>query len=195
MSLSNLDDLFLHELKDTYDAEKRMTKALPKMARSASSKSLKAAFEKHLKVTKTHIERLEQVFESLGKPARGKKCMGMMGLVDEGAELMSEDGSEAAIDAGLIGAAQKAEHYEIAAYGTLATYADMLGLKEAERLLKQTLAEEKQTDEELTQLAKNINFKAEQDGETEQNGKKSSRSGGSKILKRMGKALSGLTKG
>jgi ferritin-like metal-binding protein YciE len=194
MSLSNLDDLFLHELKDTYDAEKRMTKALPKMARSASSRTLKAAFEKHLKVTHTQIERLERIFELLGKPARGKKCVGMAGLVDEGAELMSEDGSEAAIDAGLIGAAQKAEHYEIAAYGTLAVYADMLGLKEAERLLKQTLAEEKQTDEELTELAKKINFEAEQSGDGELKQQKSSRPKRPKFLNRLSKALTGSSR-
>jgi ferritin-like metal-binding protein YciE len=206
MSLSNLEDLFLHDLKDTYDAEKRLTKALPKMAKAASSDDLRAAFEKHLDVTETHIQRLERIFKLLGKPARGKKCMGMIGLVDEGSELMSEDATEPTMDAGLIGAAQKVEHYEIAAYGTMATYARMLGLNEAERLLKQTLAEEKQTDEELTQLASNINFEAEhaEDSQSEEeessNGrskrgrtsKRSGRgkSGNGKLLGRMGKALS-----
>src|SRR5688500_11650684 len=126
MSLTNLDDLFLHELKDTYDAEKRMTKALPKMAKAASSSQLQQAFEKHLNQTETHIERLERIFKLLGKPARGKKCVGMAGLIEEGAELMQEGGEEATTDASLIGAAQKVEHYEIAAYGTLATYAELL---------------------------------------------------------------------
>jgi ferritin-like metal-binding protein YciE len=197
MSLNNLEDLFLHELKDTYDAEKRMTKALPKMARSASSKSLKAAFERHLKVTQNQIERLERIFKLLKKPVRGKKCMGMMGLVDEGSELMQEDGSEAAIDAGLIGAAQKAEHYEIAVYGTMATYAELLGLEEAERLLKQTLAEEKRTDVELSQLARKINFEAEQDtseqdGRSAKGKRKKGKARGGNLFGRMGKSLAGL---
>jgi ferritin-like metal-binding protein YciE len=161
MSMNDLEDLFLHDLKDTYDAEKRLTKALPKMAKAASSKKLQQAFHKHFSVTKLHVERLERIFKLLKQPARGKKCVGMTGLVEEGSELMSENGSDAARDAGLIGAAQKVEHYEIAAYGTMATYAEMLGLAEAERLLKQTLAEEKQTDKELTQLASTINFEAE----------------------------------
>jgi ferritin-like metal-binding protein YciE len=194
MKLTNLEELFLHELKDTYDAEKRMSKALPKMAKAASSDALKKAFEKHLAQTENQIERLEKIFEMLNKPARGKKCVGMTGLIEEGQELMSEDGSEAAIDAGLIGAAQKVEHYEIAAYGTLAVYADMLGLKQAENLLKQTLAEEKKTDEDLTQLAKKINFQAEhaseEDDEAKGNGK--SRKGNGKFLGRMGQRLANL---
>ena len=201
MSLASLDDLFLHELKDTYDAEKRMTKALPKMARAASSKALQNAFQKHLTVTKSHVQRLEKIFKLLGKPARGKKCVGMMGLVDEGSELMQEDGSEATIDAGLIGAAQKAEHYEIAAYGTLVTYAQILGLSEAARLLKQTLAEEKQTDEELTTLAGSINFQSDAEEAEEEASEKPARgsrrknggsNGSGKLLGRVGKALSGL---
>jgi ferritin-like metal-binding protein YciE len=211
MSMNNLEDLFLHDLKDTYDAEKRLTKALPKMAKAASSKKLQQAFKKHLSVTETHVDRLEQIFKLLKQPARGKKCFGMAGLVDEGSELMSERGSDAARDAGLIGAAQKVEHYEIAAYGTMATYAGMLGLGEAKRLLKQTLAEEKQTDEELTQLASTINFEAEMGngkpagkagssrGKSSREGSgrsKSSRGGadgrGGKLFGRVKKALSGL---
>jgi ferritin-like metal-binding protein YciE len=191
MSLNTLDDLFLHELKDTYDAEKRMTKALPKMARTASSKPLKAALQKHLKVTENQIKRLEKVFDLLDETPRGKKCLAMTGIVDEGAELMQEDGSESALDAALIGAAQKAEHYEIAAYGTLATYAGMLGLKEAQRLLKQTLAEEKETDDELSRLAKKINFQAEKENEDEP--KKPARSGQPKFIKQLGKTLAKLT--
>jgi ferritin-like metal-binding protein YciE len=207
MSLENLEDLFLHDLKDTYDAERRMTKALPKMAKAASSQKLQAAFEKHLSVTETQIERLERIFKLLNKPVRGKKCSGMEGLIEEGSELMSEDASESTLDAGLIGAAQKVEHYEIAAYGTMATYAKILGLTEAERLLKQTLAEEKQTDEELTQLASTINFESEHEDEGPQEGdgsaqsrrgsgqrrrSQSNRTGRPKFLRRMGKALAGF---
>jgi len=215
MSLGNLEDLFLHELKDTYDAEKRMTKALPKMARAASSEKLQQAFRKHLAQTETHVERLERIFKMLNKPARGKKCMAMTGLIEEGSELMSEAGTEATIDAGLIGAAQKVEHYEIAAYGTMATYAELLGLNEAEKLLKQTLAEEKKTDEDLTQLASSINFQAEnpdshaEDGETSsRRGRKGGRStsnssgrgrrGGKKdgsVFSQMGEALSTMVGG
>ena len=208
MNLNNLHDLFLHDLKDTYDAEKRMTKALPKLAKAASSPKLQAAFRKHLSQTETHVDRLERIFKLLDKPARGKKCPGMVGLIEEGSELMHEDGTEATMDAGLIGAAQKVEHYEIAAYGTLVTYAQILGLGEAEKLLKQTLGEEKQTDEELTQIARAINFQSEQEpdeGEngapktgrrqagarSESNGRKKGR-GESKLFSRMGKALSGF---
>jgi ferritin-like metal-binding protein YciE len=165
MKLNSLEELFLHDLKDTYDAEKRITKALPQMAKAASSPELRNAFDEHLAVTKKQLQRLEQIFKMLNKPVRGKKCAGMVGLLEEGAELMEEDGSEAALDAGLIGAAQKVEHYEIAAYGTMATYAEMLGLDKAAQLLKQTLAEEKQTDEALSQLASQINFEAEEESE------------------------------
>src|SRR5687768_17920755 len=167
MSIMTLEDLFLHHLKDTYDAEKRLTKALTKMMKAAASAQLQAAFEEHRAVTETQVQRLEEVFEMLEKPARGKKCLGMIGLIDEGAELMAEDASDAALDAGLIAAAQKVEHYEIAAYGTMVTYAEMLGMKQAVRLLKQRVAEEKQTDEKLTKLASMINFEAEseEDGE------------------------------
>jgi ferritin-like metal-binding protein YciE len=165
MSLTSLEDLFLHHLKDTYDAEKRLTKALPKMAKAASSDALQAAFEEHLAVTESHIERLEQIFQQLERPARGKKCAGIIGLIDEGAELMEEDGSDAARDAGLIAAAQKVEHYEIAAYGTMVAHAELLGMKTAAKLLKQTLAEEKETDEKLTELASTINFESNGDDE------------------------------
>jgi ferritin-like metal-binding protein YciE len=161
MSVETLDDLFLHELKDIYDGEKRILKALPKMAKAATTSELQAAFEEHLAQTEQQIERLEQVFELIEKPARGKKCMGIQGLLEEGAELMKEDAMPPVMDAGLIAAAQKVEHYEIASYGTLATYAKILGLREAGELLKQTLAEEKETDKLLTRLASEINFEAE----------------------------------
>ncbi len=161
MSLETLNDLFLHELKDLYDAEKRLLKALPKMAKAATSEALQTAFLKHRDETEVQVERLEQIFGLLDKPARGKKCHGMEGLVEEGSALMEEEASPAVMDAGLIGAAQKVEHYEIATYGTLATFAKMLGLNEALRLLKQTLAEEEATDKKLTQLAAQINVEAE----------------------------------
>jgi ferritin-like metal-binding protein YciE len=161
MSLETLNDLFLHELKDLYDAEKRLLKALPKMAKAATSEALQTAFLKHRDETQMQVERLEQIFGLLDKPARGKKCHGMEGLVEEGSALMEEEASPAVMDAGLIGAAQKVEHYEIATYGTLATFAKLLGLNEALKLLKQTLAEEEATDKKLTQLASQINAEAE----------------------------------
>jgi len=161
MSIQNLEDLFLQYLKDTFDAEKQLTKALPRMAKAASDENLKEAFELHLQETEEQIGRLEEIFEMLEKPARGKHCAGMEGLIEEGKELMQEDAPEAVMDAGLIAAAQKVEHYEIAAYGTMATYAKMLGMKDALKLLKQTLSEEKSTDEKLSQLASQINFDAQ----------------------------------
>lgn len=160
MGLESLHDLFVHELKDVYNAEKQILKALPKMAKATDNEQLKAAFQEHLEVTEKQVERLERVFEILEKPARGKKCVGMEGLIEEGQELISEDAPPAVMDAGLIACAQKIEHYEICAYGTLATYAEQLGLDEAKELLGDTLAEEKETDEKLTQLASEINFEA-----------------------------------
>jgi ferritin-like metal-binding protein YciE len=160
MSLKTLQALFVDEVKDVYDAEHQLTKALPKMANAASSPDLKAAFEDHLQQTQGHITRLESVFEMLGlKPTR-KTCKAMKGLVEEGSEVIEEDGDEAVKDAALIGAAQRVEHYEIAAYGTIRTFAENLGYNDAVDLLQQTLDEEKQTDENLTELASNINFEA-----------------------------------
>jgi ferritin-like metal-binding protein YciE len=161
MALNDLNDLFLHELKDIYDAEKRILRALPKMAKTASSDDLRAAFEEHREVTEKQVERLEEVFQMLDKAARGKKCLAMEGLLEEGKEMMEEDAAPPVMDAALIGAAQKVEHYEIAAYGTLVTYAKELGLKDAARLLEETLAEEKETDQKLTDLASHINYEAE----------------------------------
>jgi ferritin-like metal-binding protein YciE len=163
MSLSNLEDLFQHDLRDTLDAEKQLLKALPKMAKACSSEELRAAFEEHKVVTEKQIERLETIFESLGKAARGKHCPGMEGLVAEGEELIKEVDPSPVLDAALIGAAQKVEHYEIAAYGTLATYAKMLQMDEALDLLVETLNEEKETDEKLTAIASEINLVAEQE--------------------------------
>jgi ferritin-like metal-binding protein YciE len=160
MSVTNLDELFVHELRDTLDAERQLVKALPKMARAATSEELQAAFEEHASVTEEQIGRLETIFKSLDKAARGKHCPGMEGLVAEGEELMSEEEPGVAFDAALICAAQKAEHYEIAAYGSLATYAELLGMNDAVKLLKATLAEEKETDEKLIAIASELNLVA-----------------------------------
>jgi ferritin-like metal-binding protein YciE len=161
MKFESLQDLFVEELKDIYNAENQLTKALPKMAKAASSDELRTAFESHLEETKGQIDRLEQIFKSLDMPLRGKKCVAMQGLIEEGKELMQEDMSEPVLDAALIAAAQKVEHYEIAAYGTLRTYAQLLGLDEAAELLQATLDEESATDEKLTGIAQNINAEAE----------------------------------
>ena len=149
----NLDDLFLDTLKDIYYAEKQIVKALPKMAKAAASPALKAGFEKHLAESEGHVERLEQVFEMIGKPARGKTCDAILGILEEGKSIMDEFKGTIALDAGLISAAQAVEHYEIARYGTLRTWAEQLGHRDAARLLQQTLDEEEKTDKTLTQLA------------------------------------------
>ncbi|MCX7322277.1 MAG: ferritin-like domain-containing protein [Hyphomicrobiales bacterium] len=153
MADKDLNDLFLDTLKDIYYAEKQIYKALPKMAKAAASDELRAAFEKHQAETEVQIERLEQIFESLGKAARGKKCDAIEGILDEGKEIMDEYADTSALDPGLLAAAQAVEHYEISRYGTLRTWAQTLGLKEAVKLLDQTLAEEKKTDDALSKLA------------------------------------------
>lgn len=163
MSAKTLDDLFLEEIKDLYDAEKRLTKALPKLAKAATNDKLRDAFEAHLAETQEHVRRLEQVFEHLDKPARGKKCPAMAGLIEEGSDLIkqSKTTDSAVVDAGLICGAQKVEHYEIASYGTLATWSEMLGRNEITDLLEQTLAEEKAADEKLNAIASEVNVMAE----------------------------------
>lgn len=148
-----LDDLFHDTLKDIYYAERKILKALPKMARAAQAPELKAAFEKHKEQTETHVERLQQVFEMIGKRAQGKTCEAIEGIVAEGEEIMDEFKGTAALDAGLISAAQAVEHYEISRYGTLKTWAKTIGLKDAVSLLDATLKEEVATDEDLTKLA------------------------------------------
>ena len=153
VAAKDLNALFLDTLKDIYYAEKQIYKALPKMTKAAASDQLRAAFEKHHDETEGQIERLEQIFELLGKPARGKKCDAIEGILDEGTEIMDEYKGEPALDAGLLAAAQAVEHYEISRYGTLKTWASKLGLKDAVKLLDQTLAEEKKTDDALTKLA------------------------------------------
>ena len=169
-----LHDAFLDELRDTYDAEKQLTKALPKLAKAATSPDLRAAFEEHLEDTRGHLDRLERVFESLDETARGKHCDGIAGIIEEGKAIMDEDFDDATMDACLIAAGQRAEHYEMAAYGTLVAWAQSMGHREAADLLQQTLDEEKAADEKLTSLAESgINEEAadaahpEQDDEEE----------------------------
>jgi ferritin-like metal-binding protein YciE len=154
--ITTLEDLLLEELKDLLDAENQLTKALPKMAKAASAEELKQAFQEHLEVTKGQVERLKQVFEQLGVPAKGKKCEAMKGLITEGQELMDEDVEPELLDAGLIGAAQKVEHYEMAGYGTAREMAERLGHKEAAQLLNETLTEEETTDKKLTMIARKV---------------------------------------
>jgi ferritin-like metal-binding protein YciE len=149
----DLNDLFLDTLKDIYFAEKQILKALPKMAKAASSDKLRAAFEKHHDETEGQVERLEQIFELLDKPARGKTCDAIMGILDEGKEIMEEYKGCEALDAGMLAAAQAVEHYEISRYGTLKQWAQQLGMKDAVRLLDETLQQEKKTDQALTSLA------------------------------------------
>lgn len=153
MKMKTLDDLFLHELRDLYSAEKQLLKALPKMAKAASSSRLQQAFQAHLKQTEGHAERLEQVFEQLEASSRGKKCAAMEGLIEEGSELLEEDIEPDVLDAALIGAAQRVEHYEMAGYGTAAAFAQLLGHAKIQKLLEQTLEEEKAADVKLTKLA------------------------------------------
>jgi ferritin-like metal-binding protein YciE len=153
MEMQSLQDLFEDELKDTYNAENQILKALPKMAKKANSPALKQAFELHEEETREHVDRLEQVFKLMGKPAKGKTCKAMKGIVEEGKEMMEEEMEPEVMDAALIASAQRVEHYEIAAYGTLRTFAKQLGQDEAATLLQQTLDNEGETDKKLTKLA------------------------------------------
>ena len=155
--MKSLKELFVHELKDLYDAEHQLAEALPAMAKAASTSELSTAFKDHLKLTRTHIDRLEQVFQAVDqKPAR-ETCAGMKGLVKEGQKVIEEDMSDTVRDAALIAAAQRVEHYEMAGYGTLRTYAHLLGESDAAMLLQQTLDEEEMTDKHLSQLAHTVN--------------------------------------
>lgn len=163
MKLNSLRDVFIHELKDLYSAEKQLTRALPKMAKAAANEELCAAFEEHTQQTEEHINRLEKILADLGESTRGDKCKGMEGLIAEGADIMDQDGLPEAIDALLVSAAQRVEHYEIAGYGSARTFAEMLGEEEAARILQQTLDEEVETDEKLTQLAEStVNSQADE---------------------------------
>ena len=154
--MTPLEELLHDELKDLYSAENQMLKSLPRMAKAASSPELKRAFERHLEETRKQVERLQQIGEELEIKLTGKKCAGMEGLIEEAKELMGEIDDEDALDAGLIGAAQKAEHYEIAAYGTARTHAEVLGYRRIAKMLQQTLNEEGMTDKKLTQLAESL---------------------------------------
>ncbi len=162
MALDSLHDLYVEELKDLYNAENQLLKALPKMAKAASASELKEAFTEHLAVTKHQVERLETIFSGLGVSPKGKKCKAMEGLVEEAKEIMEEEGDPAVIDAALIASAQRVEHYEMAGYGCVRTFAMLLGYDDAAELLQKTLDEEKQADESLTELAESvINVRAE----------------------------------
>jgi len=156
MKLDTLQKLYTSELRDLYNAENQLLKALPKMAKAASSEELKNAFEKHLEQTKSQVERLEQVFEELDENPKGKTCRAMKGLVEEGSEILQQDGEESVLDAGIIVAAQKVEHYEIAGYGSVRTFAHLLGQNKAAELLQTTLDEESETNELLNKLAESI---------------------------------------
>src|SRR6202045_2129464 len=166
MPKDSLRELYIDELRDLYNAETQLVKALPKMAKASANDQLREAFQEHLRQTSEHVSRLEQIFEQLGEKASGKKCLGMEGLVKEGSETMKEDYSDEVKDAAIIGAAQRVEHYEMAGYGTAKAFAELLGEDEHVALLEQTLEEEKETDEKLSQLAEEINSEAAQ-GEAE----------------------------
>jgi len=160
MSVQNLEQLFIDELKDLYSAEKQITKALPKLAKAATSPELRQAFENHLQETLGHVERLDQIFEVLGKSSRGKTCHGMQGLLEEGSEVLEDTEKGDVRDAALISAAQRVEHYEIAAYGCVREYANLLGQEKVADLLEETLQEERAADEKLGVIAKQVNSEA-----------------------------------
>jgi ferritin-like metal-binding protein YciE len=156
MKIESMEDLFLEQVEDLYDAEKRLVKALPKMAEASTSQSLRQAFQSHLMETEGHVGRLENIFRTLGKSAKSQTCDAMKGLISEGEDMISNIDESSLRDAGLIAAANRVEHYEIAAYGSARTFAETLGLREASTLLEQTLQEEKKADQKLTQLAESM---------------------------------------
>ena len=169
MSMDSLYDLYVDELKDLYSAENQLLKALPKMAKKASAQELKDAFTEHLEVTRKQVERLDQIFAELEVTPKGKKCKAMEGLIEEGKEVLEQDGDPAVIDAALIACGQRVEHYEMAGYGCVRTFARLLEYTDAEKLLQETLDEEAEADEKLTELADSvINIKAEEAGEGEE---------------------------
>lgn len=168
MSNESLRKLYVDELKDLFSAESQLLKALPKMAKAASSDELRTGFEKHLEQTKVHVQRLEEIFQSLDESPKGKKCVGMEGLVKEGSEVMDEGFEDAVLDAGLIGAARRVEHYEMAAYSAVCEFAKVLGQTKHVSLLDKTLAEATQTDQKLASLAKEINSQANEEGSEEE---------------------------
>jgi Uncharacterized protein conserved in bacteria len=184
MPENSLQELYGEQLRDLYDAENQLIKALPKMAKAAQADALRKGFEQHLEQTKGHVDRLEQIFSAMGESPKGRKCAGMKGLVEEGEQVIKEQSDGAALDSGLIASAQRVEHYEIAGYGTVRTFAELLGDVEAVNFLQQTLDEEKETDEKLTALAKQINAQVmngsnsgmeEEDAESMRRGKRSAK--------------------
>ena len=156
MKIESLETLLQEELKDLYDAEKRLTKAIPKMARKSSSDELREALQEHLEITRGQVERLEQIFEMMGMKAKGRPCAGMKGIIEEGEEVMGENAPEHLMDAAIIGAAQRVEHYEISAYGTARTFAERLGNNDVAELLQETLDEEKEADQKLTDISERL---------------------------------------
>ncbi|GAC1637529.1 MAG: ferritin-like domain-containing protein [Candidatus Acidiferrum sp.] len=166
MKMNRLKHLYVEELKDLYSAESQLVKAIPKMAHAATSPELRAGFESHLEQTKEHVTRLEEIFKAIGESPNGKKCHGMEGLIEEGADLIAEDPAPEELDAGLIAAAQHVEHYEMAGYGCVSAYAKLLGEEHAFSLLRKTFEEEKETDKKLTQLSGEINLEAAEGEET-----------------------------
>ncbi|HZP24673.1 MAG TPA: ferritin-like domain-containing protein [Terriglobales bacterium] len=160
MRMDNLQQLFIKELRDLYDAENQITQALPKLIDAAHHPELKSALREHLQVTKQQISRLDQIFQRLNQKATGESCKGMKGVIKEGDEIVSSGGDPSTVDAGIISAAQRVEHYEMAGYGTVRTYAQLLGQQEMARLLQQTLDEEAEADEKLSQIARSVNVEA-----------------------------------
>src|ERR1700687_6141041 len=171
MKVNRLKHLYVEELKDLYSAENQLVKALPKIAKASTSEDLRAGFEGHLDQTQEHVVRLGKIFKALGESPKGKHCKGMEGLIKEGAEMIEEDPAPEELDAGLISAAQRVEHYEMAGYGCVSTYAKLLGEDQALSLLRQTLEEEKETDEKLTELAGSINLEAANSEESDEESK------------------------
>jgi ferritin-like metal-binding protein YciE len=167
MERNSLRELYVDELRDLYDAENRLVKALPKLAKASTSAKLRSAFEGHLEQTRGHVDRLEEIFKKMGEKPTGKKCVGIMGIVKEGDEMLHEDFEGGVRDAALISAGQRAEHYEMAAYGCVKTWAKVLGEVEASALLGKTLDEEKEADQKLSELAKEINMQARNQSENE----------------------------
>ena len=185
MKIESLNELLAEELMDIYSAEKQLLRALPKMAKKAASPELRTALQEHVEVTQRQVERLEDVFESIGKPAKAKTCKAMQGLIEEATEIMEEDADDAVLDAGIIAAAQKVEHYEIASYGTVRTWARLCGEEEAANLLQETLDEEGEADQRLTELAERVVNPEAEDGDGDYNQGGGSR-GGSSTRKKSG---------
>ena len=190
MAKQALRELYVDELRDLYDAENRLVKALPKLAKEAQSQELRSGIEEHLKQTRGHVDRLRQIFEALGERPSGKKCAGMVGLIQEGDEMMDQEFEDGVKDAALISAAQRVEHYEIAAYGCVKTWAGLLGEKEAQDLLERTLNEEKEADQKLTEIAGEINVQAMSETQTSESGSESEEEEQKPATRSRGKARS-----